>query len=545
MKKLILSFLLISLPAFAVPFKASQIAMSARCPYATAAGQKISEQGGNAVDVALTMLVTMSVTNPSFASLGGGGFAMVKIGSKVEVLDFREVAPIKTHREFFVKLGEDSSVYGGAAVAVPGLPAGIYELHKKYGKIHWSKLFDEAIRLADRGFRVTGGWAEDTIEITPQLNPAGKKYFLKADGANYKPGELFKQPQLAKLLKSMRNRKLVDFYQGEGARDIVDTVSNTGGVISLEDLKNYRPVWREPLTQEINGYKLYLMPPPSSGGLVMQQAFRLINLLNVDKLKPMSIDEYHALAEVLKRSYRGRSLLGDPKFHKNPTELLLSDKYLKEMADSYKLTAAVDLKPLTDTEPGKESTETSHLSVLTTTGDAVAMTFTVNGSYGSGVVTEKYGIVLNNEMDDFTTHPGKPNMYGLIQGEGNTVAPGKRPLSSMSPTLIEKSGKIIGAIGAPGGPRIISSVFQATYRLLYNGFDVDRAIQTPRVHHQFLPNTLFVDEGRFSPDIIDALKKRKHEVKEDWNALVYAVFNRDGVLEAAYDSRGEGSVAGY
>jgi gamma-glutamyltranspeptidase/glutathione hydrolase len=536
--------LFISIPTFAVPFKASQIAMTAHCPYAVRAGQNIAEKGGNAIDVALTLLITMAVTNPSFASLGGGGFALVKMKGPPTILDFREVAPEKTNRDYYASKGAKASVYGGAAVGVPGLPAGIFELHKKFGKTHWSRLFDEAIRLAEKGFRVTGEWSEDTKEISKNLNSHGKKYFLN-QGKLYKAGELFKQPQLAKVLKLMRNRQGASFYQGDVARDIVNSVKAAGGDMSLNDLKNYKPIWREPLTEEFNGYKLYLMPPPSSGGLVIQQALRLSTLLNLQSEKPRSSEEAHKIGEILRRAYRGRVLLGDPEFHKNPTSFLMSDTYIKSLAKSFNADKASELSPLEESDITKESNETSHLSVLTASGEAVSMTFTVNGNYGSGVVTEKYGIVLNNEMDDFTTTPGKPNIYGLIQGEGNTVAAGKRPLSSMSPTLIEKNSKIIGAVGAPGGPRIISAVYQTLYRLLQNNYDVDTAIQTPRVHHQFLPNILYVDRNRFSPDVLKALEKKSHKIEESWHARAFAVFNKNGVLEAAYDSRGEGAAGGF
>lgn len=529
----------------AVPFKASKIMISAHCPYATQAGIKIAEAGGNVVDVALTTLIVMSVTNPSFGSLGGGGFALVKTTGDVEALDFREVAPRASSPDYFKGLPEKASIEGGTAVAVPGLPAGIEALHKKYGKIHWSRLFEAAIKYAEAGFRVTGEWAEDTDKAATTFNASGKKYFLKKDGTHYKAGELFKQPQLAKLLREVRNRRTTAFYSGLAARDIVESVKAAGGSMSLADLTAYKPVWRKPIVDTFDQYKVYLMPPPSSGGVVISNGLRLVTPLGLEKAQAKSADEYHRLIELFKRSYRTRALLGDPEFFTNPTELIFGRNHLENMIKDFDDSKASQLQALTLESLKKESTETSHLSVMDSQGSAVAMTITVNGNYGSGVVTEKYGVVMNNEMDDFTTKPGEANMFGLIQGEGNKVQPGKRPLSSMSPTLVEKDGKIILSVGAPGGPRIISSVFQVLYRILVKGDDVDQATQAPRVHHQFMPDTVFADTDRMAPEIVKSLQDMGHKIEKGWQGRVYAVHRKGSVLEGAFDSRGEGSVSGF
>ncbi|MEQ1875492.1 MAG: gamma-glutamyltransferase, partial [Bdellovibrionia bacterium] len=271
----------------------------------------------------------------------------------------------------------------------------------------------------------------------------------------------------------------------------------------------------------------------------------LTEKLELEKYKPLSSDELHLLGEILASSFRGRTLLGDPDFYKNPIGFLTSNEFVSKAVKAIDLKKATAKAPLEEKDVQKES-ETTHYSVLDKDGNAVALTVTLNGSYGSGVVSEKFGIALNNEMDDFTTKPGVPNRYGLVQGNGNIVEPGKRPLSSMSPTLVEKDGKIIMALGAQGGPRIISSVFQILHRSLSSGFDMDLAIQAPRVHHQVLPNTLYADPNRLSPDVLENLRKRGHTVEESPVAKAYGVKkNAAGILEGAFDARGEGAGGGF
>ncbi len=530
----------------AVPVEGHKVLISAPNAYAVEVGRKIANQGGNVVDVAVAVGLTLSVTAPYFASLGGGGFALVKMNKGVQALDFREVAPKGTNRDYYSKLDKNASMDGGTAVAVPGFAAGLVALHKKYGKLKWSQLFAEPLKLASSGFAVSGEWSKRTREEMARFNASGKQKLLGKAGIPYRPGEVLKQPGLVKALGALQAKGLKGFYAGPVAADLVKSVQAAGGTLSAEDLRNYKVRWLEPLTTEYAGQKVHLMPPPSSGGVVILAALKLIDKLNVIGTPMLGVDEFHLLAEVEKLAFRGRALLGDPEFHNNPILFLTSDKYLDEMRKSVNLKKAVALKPLDDAEMGPDSTETTHFSVLDTSGNAVALTVTLNGNYGSGVVSDKYGIAMNNEMDDFTTRPGEPNMFGLVQGSGNEVEPGKRPLSSMSPTLVEKDGKIIMALGAPGGPRIITGVLQALYRVLGRGMDVDSAVQAPRVHHQFMPDKLYVDKQRFSPEVLEALSNRGHTVEESWMAKVYIMRLRpDGILEAAYDSRGEGAAGGY
>ena len=539
---------LIVTSAQAVPGEGTKIMISAPSEYAVDAGKVAYANGGNLIDVAVAVGLTLAVTNPSNASLGGGGFALLSMGQGVDVLDFREAAPAATSPDFYAERGKGASWSGGAAVGVPGVAAGLWAMHQKYGKLKWADLFDTALRLSEDGIEFSGTESRYSETQKDRLNPAGFKHFYKSPQQPYLPGEILKQPALAKALKLFRDQGPDGFYRGEVAADIAATVQANGGVITEADLANYQVRWLKPLETRFKNHKLYMMPPPSSGGAVIKAAFELFERVDIERQALLSIDELHLMAEVLNRAFRGRALLGDPDFHTNPFDRILSQPYLDEMAQSIKIDKAVQLPPLVD-KPIPESTETTQFSILDAQGNAISLTVTLNGTYGSGVVSENYGISLNNEMDDFTTRPGEANAYGLLQGFGNRVQPGKRPLSSMSPTLVEKDGRIVMTLGAAGGPRIISSVIQTIYRVLVSGLDIDRAVQFPRVHHQFLPNKLYMDEFKFSPEVVAGLEKRGHvTVPQRPSRLgrIKAVrLNDKGYLEASFDNRSEGAVGGY
>jgi len=532
----------------AVPGEGTRIMISAPSDYAVDAGKAVFAKGGNLIDVAVTVGLTLAVTNPSNASLGGGGFALLSMGQGVEVLDFREAAPAATSPKFYVELEKGASRNGGTAVGVPGVAAGLWALHQKYGRLKWSTLFDTAMTLALDGIEFSGTESRYSETQKDRLNPAGLRHFFKTPQQHYRPGEILRQPALAQALKLFRDQGADGFYKGEVARDVAATVRANGGVITTEDLAAYRVRWLQPLQTEFNGHKLYMMPPPSSGGAVIKAAFELFDRVGIQQKAPLGVDELHLMAEVLSRAFRGRALLGDPDYHENPFDTILADAYLDEMAQSIDLSRAVQLQPLVD-KAIDDSNETTQFSILDAEGNAISLTVTLNGSYGSGVVAEKFGISLNNEMDDFTTRPGEANMFGLLQGYGNRVQPGKRPLSSMSPTLVEKDGRIVMTLGAAGGPRIISSVIQTIYRVLVTGLDIDRAVQFPRVHHQFLPNKLYLDEYKFSPEVIAGLQQRGHETvpqRPSYLGRIKAVrLNEKMYLEATFDNRSEGAVGGY
>jgi gamma-glutamyltranspeptidase/glutathione hydrolase len=543
---LLLSLLVTPLSARAVPAEGQNIAVSGPSPHAVDTALKIYEMGGNAVDSAVAAALVLSVTSPYYAALGGGGFALISSENQTRVIDFRETAPKATHRTYYVTLPKEASRYGGTAVGVPGLPAGLFEMHKKYGKLHWSRLFDDAIRLAEKGFVVSGEWSQLTQKAHGYMNNHGKKHFLKKDEHLYLPGDKLVQPGLAKLLREMRNRGAVSFYEGAVAKDIIDAVTSAGGAMTTKDLQTYRPIWRNPITTMVGEHEVALMPLPSSGGHLIQAALTMMSLLEITKKTPLSADEFHTLGEIQRFVFRARSELADPAYHTAELRPLLGDIALAMAAEKFKLEKKMELpepvplqKYLERIED--EPTETTHISILTKDRGAVSMTLTLNGLYGSGVVTEKFGIALNNEMDDFTTLPEVPNLFGLIQGKANEVEPGKRPLSSMSPTLVLKDGKPVMSLGAPGGPRIINGVMQVLYRTLLLGWNIDDAIQAPRVHHQYLPDVLYTEPRKFSPEVLEALKAKGHKLDELFVARVYgAQMNKSGILEAAHDLRGEG-----
>jgi gamma-glutamyltranspeptidase/glutathione hydrolase len=540
-----LHLILIPSLSHSLPAAGKNLLISGPHPEAVEAGLTIADQGGNVVDVAVAVALALTVTGPNYSSLGGGGFALVRMGKDTQVLDFRETAPKATNPKTYLA-PNTSSIDGGLAVATPGIPAGLAALHEKHGKLPWKSLFGPALKLSRDGFRVTRKWVDVVGNERKRFNDKAKKVFLN-QGQDYVPSEIQKQPDLAKALLIYRSEKAKGFYSGEIAKDVVETVRKNGGVLSLEDMASYKVRWLAPIETEFRGYKLYLMPPPSSGGVVLKTALALTEQVKPFEKSALGIDESHLLAEILKLSFRYRSVLGDPDFHKNPLEKIFASSNITELAKAINPAKATSLEPLPEEIPQTpESNQTTHFSVISKDGDAVAMTVTLNGNFGSGLASDRYGITLNNEMDDFTTKPGTPNMFGLIQGVSNRVESGKRPLSSMSPTLVEKDGKIIMAVGAPGGPRIITAVYHTLYRTLASGWDIDAAVQAPRVHHQFRPNSILVDENRFAPEVIEGLRKKGHEVKPGWQGLAYGVMwdPQKKRLEGAFDARGEGAVGG-
>lgn len=551
-KTLFLSVALLSLliPQIspAMPFEGQDMLIAAPSPIAVETGKEIYKRGGNVFDVAVAVALSLSVTSPYFASLGGGGFALVKKeGEAVKALDFRETAPAKTDENYFSQLAEGSSWNGGPAVGVPGIPAGLYEIHKNYGKLKWEQLFTRPLQQAIQGFPVSSEWHRYTDSQKNRFNSKSKNVFLKKDGSAYVPGEVMKQPELYEALKLFRDKKLEGFYSGPVAADIAQSVQKEGGVLSVEDLKNYKVKWREPLVAKFQGHDIYLMPPPSSGGVVIKTALALVEKLDLKKHAYLSADEFHMLAEIMGKSFRGRALLGDPDFTDLPTDKILSEDYINELAKNIKPKYSKKMKPLDEKFLDKESTETTHFVVMNKKGEAVSMTITLNGNYGSGVTSQRYGIALNNEMDDFQAIPGKSNVYGLLHSKTNYVKAGKRPLSSMSPTLVLQNDKTVMALGAPGGPRIISGVFQTLYRVLVNNLNVEKAIMTPRLHHQFEPHVLFYENQNFTPETLRLLKMRKHTLKSTHGvAKVSAIrINEKGFLEAYSDFRGESAVGGF
>ncbi len=537
-----IAIFLIPFFANAVPFESKKFVIAAPSPWAVRAAEAVYKKGGNVADMAVASALTLAVTTPYFAALGGGGFALVKMKDQVDAIDFRETAPSLTGPDYFVEKQTGASENGGPAVGVPGLPAGLAALHKKHGKLKWNQLFETALQLSQKGFPVSGEWARITRDTQKRFSSDGKKYFLNKE-KNFEPGDTLRQAALSRALVLFRDKGAKGFYEGQVAQDIVDSIKKSNGDMTLADLKAYKVRWLKPLEMKYAGYTIHMMPPPSSGGVVTMSALKLFELGKLNEVKALSGDEYHFIGEILKRSFRGRTLLGDPDFAKNPIEQLTSETYLKQQLKEISASRAGAVEPVDLNS--FESTETTHFSIMDASGDAIAFTVTVNGYYGSGVVTEKFGIALNNEMDDFTTRPGEPNQFGLIQGDANKVEAGKRPLSSMSPTIVDYEGKTELVLGAPGGPRIISAVIQVLYRFLIGKMDIDAAIQAARVHHQTLPNVLYVDKERFQADTLAVLKNKGHTIEESNVAKVYGVARHSsGWLQAGFDSRGEGAAGG-
>ena len=366
-----------------------------------------------------------------------------------------------------------------------------------------------------------------------------KTFFLK-NGKSYNPNEILKQKQLAKALRLLQKNKSKAFYGGAIGKDIVSAVRESKGLLTEEDLKKYKVRWLEPVSVSFRGHKVHSMPLPSSGGIILSRALKLVEKQKLYKKELYSLDELHLLAEIMARAFQPRFLMGDPDFAKMTEREWLSDKNIEDINKTIFLQKTHRLPPL------KESEETTHISLMDSKGNAIAMTLTLNGYYGSHIVSPKYGIVLNNQMDDFTTLPDKANMFGLIQGKNNFVHGGKRPLSSMTPTIVEKSNQTVMVLGGAGGPMIISAVLQTLYRHLINKMDIEQAILSPRLHHQFLPRQLYIENKRINPELIIELKMRGHKIRvKDYIAQIFAVSrNQKGFLSSAHESRGEGASGG-
>ena len=545
----IFSALLFSLFIFsslAQPIQTRKIVVSGPSTHLVKAVKDIYREGGNIFDAAVAGAFTLSVTHPYFVSLGCGGFALLKNQSGVQALDFRETASAEMTKNFYVKSGL-SPTKTGSSVGIPGFVAGLWAIHQKYGSLPWIDLLTPAVKLADKGFIVSGQWMKRTKGKAKNFNLSGRRIFFHSDGKSYLPGEFIRQKKLKEALRLISRKNKTLFYDGVIGQDIVKTVKANKGVMKIEDLRNYKVRWLKPIQFSFNKYKVFSMPLPSSGGIILARASQLMKQKNINRLSLYSVSEWHVLGEILSFSFRPRSQMGDLLKPSMYLKRWLHGKRLAHLGSQISLKKVTKLPVLKDTVSVQESNETTHFSIMNNAGKAVSMTLTLNGDFGSFVVTDKYGIVLNNQMDDFNTYPGKPNQFGLIQGKNNKVQAGRRPLSSMSPTIVEKKGKTVMALGASGGPMIISSVLQTLYRYLVNGLDLDSAVQAPRVHHQFLPRTLFVEKDRFSPIVLSLLMKRGHRVKvRDSIATVYAVSRRgDGLLEGAFDARKEGATGGF
>ncbi len=518
-----------------------------REPHATDAGLAVLKAGGNAVDAAVAVGFALAVTHPAAGNIGGGGFMLIRLaGGRTAFLDFRERAPESASRNMYAGAPRDS-LTGWRASGVPGTVRGFELAVKNYGTKPWAELLAPAIALARNGFPVSYGLA-GSLRGAKALSqfPDSKRIFLK-DGASYQAGDTFVQPELAATLERIARNGARDFYEGETARRLAQEMSRNGGTIALDDLKRYEAVERKPLTGRYKGYEIISAPPPSSGGVGILEMMGMLEGTGYEKHGASSAASIHWMAEAMRRYFADRSeYLGDPDFYRVPVSGLLKREYvagLRATIDPERATPSTSVRP---GKPGRdESSETTHYSIVDAQGNAVAVTYTLNGSYGSGVTAPGLGFLLNNEMDDFAANPGSPNMYGLVQGEANSIQPRKRPLSSMTPAIVLRDGRLYMVAGSPGGPRIITTVLEVVLNVLDFGMNAREAVDAPRFHHQWLPDKLVV-EPEISPDTVALLRARGHTVEFVRSIGEAAVIVADrGWLQGAADPRSEGKAAGY
>jgi gamma-glutamyltranspeptidase / glutathione hydrolase len=499
-------------------------AVTSQEAHATDIGIEVLKQGGSAVDAAIAVGFALAVTHPSAGNIGGGGFMVVRMndGSKA-ALDYREMAPSGASRDMYLdKDGKETkdSKLGPKAAGIPGTIAGFAAAHEKFGKLPWKDLVAPSIKLAKEGFPIDKVLADDLARVTKQMREAKydstAKLFEKADGSALAEGDKLVQADLAKVLEAVAKDGPKAFYEGKLADNMAKEVKKAGGIWKSADLKSYKAKWREPIVFTYKGNEIVTMPPPSSGGVVLKEMLVMSEALGIDKKPWRSADEVHLFTEVMRRAYADRNyLLGDPDFVSMPLQQIMDPAYLKKRVadvDPKKATKSDVIKP--GVEQKAESTQTTHYSVVDEAGNAVSNTYTLNTGYGAKFAIPGTGVLLNNEMNDFAVVPGKPNTYGLVQGELNRVEPGKRMLSSMTPTIISKDGQLRAVIGTPGGPTITTTVAQITRALLDYGITLDKATPAFRAHHQWQPDQIWA-EPTMPDDVMKELEARGHTVKRE------------------------------
>lgn len=547
---------------------------------ASRAGVEILQKGGNAVDAAVATGLALTVVYPFAGNIGGGGFMVIHLAeangqpARDLVIDYRETAPATASRDMYVGpdgkvlKGTGSSTVGWKASGVPGSVAGFALALEKYGsgKVTWADVCEPSRRLAAEGHRVSQTTARGLREWGPRLLgqfDESKKIYLKG-GEFWSPGELWVQADLGETFARLQKFGPREFYEGETAKRIAAAMAQHGGNITLDDLKAYRAVERTPLRGKYRGYDIVTMPPPSSGGIALLQMLAMLEPFDVRALGHNSAAKYHLFAEVMKRAFRDRAeYLGDPDFVKVPVAALLDPAYVQGRMKDFspdKATPAGAVQPgLGAFDPKtalvhREKMETTHFSVVDAAGNAVSNTYTLNGAYGSGVTIPGTGILMNNEMDDFTSQVGTPNAYGLIQGEANAIVPGKRPLSSMTPTLVTKDGKLILVTGSPGGPTIINTVFQIITNVIDHEMPVMQAVEAPRIHNQWMPDIVTFERFGMNADTAALLRAKGHTVRErvsyegayQGDGETIAIDWKTGLRAAAPDPRkGDAAAVGY
>jgi gamma-glutamyltranspeptidase/glutathione hydrolase len=520
-------------------------AVAAPDQYGAQVAADILKKGGNAVDAAVATAFTLAVTYPEAGNIGGGGFMTLFVDGKPYFLDYREVAPKAATRNMYLddkgEVIENLSLVGARAAGVPGTVMGLWEAHQKFGKLPWSELLTPAIGYAKNGFKVAEKQYQYRNDAQGMFKTATNfnDYF-----GNMKVGELFKQPEMAQTLERIAAKGVSEFYQGKTADLLVAQMQADKGLITKDDLKDYKAVWREPMAVSWRGNVVYTAPPPSSGGVALAQLLGIKEDRAADfkGVAHNSAQYIHLLAEIEKRVFADRAdYLGDPAFTKVPVDQLVAKDYLANRA------AQVNPKAISATDkvkPGLEPHQTTHFSIVDKQGNAVSNTYTLNLDYGSGVVVKGAGFLLNDEMDDFSAKPGAANAFGVVGGDANAIEPGKRMLSSMSPSLMTRDGKVELVIGTPGGSRIFTSIFQVMNNLYDYGMPLDKAVAAQRVHHQLLPkDTIYFDSyAPLTGPVADELKKMGYVLEDQgWEMGDIQAIRVDGAkLETASDPRGRG-----
>ncbi|MEL7833899.1 gamma-glutamyltransferase [Fodinibius sp. Rm-B-1B1-1] len=524
--------------------------------HASQIGKKILQQGGNAVDAAVAVQFALAVTEPRAGNIGGGGFMVLHLEDGTsKALDFRERAPERATKDMFIKNGEyqsDLSRRSALASGVPGVVDGMIKALERYGNLPLETVIEPAIKLAEDGFPLSWKQAQDLNYYADKFQKyrTSRRYFTKRDKTPYQEGDLFVQEDLAATLDRIARMGRDGFYSGLTADRIVNTMEELGGIINYRDLKNYESKWRDPVSVTYNGYNLHIMPPPSSGSIAIAQMLTMLENYDLKKLGFNSAEYVHLVTEVMRRAFADRAhFLGDPDFVNIPKPELLSETYNDHRMTSFKSDTITSSDNISHGDPIsiEESTETTHYSIVDEQGNAVAVTTTLNGSFGNKIAVDGAGFLLNNEMDDFTAQPGEPNMFGLIQGKANAVAPKKRMLSSMSPTIVTKNDSTRMVLGAAGGPMIITATFHNFLNMAVFGMDPQKANSAPRFHHQWMPDKLYYEEFGLSPDTRHKLQKMGHqlEVRGSIGRTHNILVDDEGLKFGSPDPRGDGSAQGY
>ena len=526
-------------------------------PEATRVGVDILSDGGNAVDAMVAVHFALAVVYPSAGNIGGGGFLVLRdTTGETYSLDFREKAPLAAHEEMYLdengEVIDGLSLHGHLAAGVPGSVDGMLKAHERFGEVPLAKLIDPAIRLARKGFRITEQQARNynhTRKSFIAYNRDSLNIPLVKNEA-WKEGDLLRQRDLAKTLKRIKKEGRAGFYEGETARLIVEEMEASNGIITSEDLRLYESVWRDPVIGDFRGVKVISMGPPSSGGIALLQLLGMASAFDLSRYGHNSAQTIHLMTEMERRVYADRaSHLGDPDFWDVPYKELVDADYLQTRVGQVALDKATPSDEVEAVELGvaRESEETTHYSIVDTYGNAVSVTTTINSGYGSKTFVTGAGFILNNEMDDFSSKPGVPNVYGLLGGPANAIAPEKRMLSAMTPTILEKDGKLFMVVGTPGGSTIITSVFQTILNVLVHDMTMSEAVAAKRVHHQWWPDTIQMEPDALSESVKQSLKSMGHQLRQRGNiGRVDAILVRpDGSYEGAGDPRGDDWAGGF